>query len=196
MGRGYACFFACLDRAQEPGHVLCQRAHGLQAFEVFFHFLGGVAVHLIPILRGDDGHACHHEIFIDDLKRRGSTASAAGNDGCRRLAAQLAACRIEKTVEKGGHLTRDACIIHGGADDDAVDLVEHIDDLVDDIVNGTEARLAAKSADKTTLHGSFADLDDLCLDAVFFEGICRFFERRIGAAVFTRTAVDEQNFHK
>jgi hypothetical protein len=191
FGICHARLFARFDTLKKPSHILCQHTYGLQAFLVFFYFFGGIAVDLIPILRGHDGHIVHHKIFIDNLKRSRCAAASAGNDSRCGLALHLAACREEKSVEEGCDLSRNARVIDGRADDDAVDLVEIIDDVVYLIVKGAEPRFAAKSADDTARDGLFAEINDLCFDAVLFKDLLCFCECGIGTAEFVRAAVDQ-----
>ncbi len=43
--------FSSLNTFEQPGHVVCQSTHGLQAFLILQDFLRSIAMHRIPVLR-------------------------------------------------------------------------------------------------------------------------------------------------
>ena len=73
-------FFAERDAFHEERHVACERAHGLEAFGVFFRFAWHEAVDAVPVLAGDDGHAGDCEILVEFVECRGGAAAALSID--------------------------------------------------------------------------------------------------------------------
>ena len=187
-----ACLLAGLDGLEEPDHVGGQGAHGLQAFLVLADVVGREAVDLVPVLGGNNGHVVHEEILVEAVEGCGCTAAAAGNHSCGQLALQAGACAEAEAVQNAADLGGCAAVVNGRAHNDAVELIQTVDDLVDQIVEDAAAGFCALAAVDAAVDGFGAHPHDFGFDAVLVQNACHLIEGGIAAAVLMGAAVEKQ----
>ncbi len=73
---------------EEPGHVLTEGAHDLDAFSVVFYFPGISAKPHIPIVGTRDNHLVEEKKIVHRAKDMGGTGATNGDDCCSNLACE------------------------------------------------------------------------------------------------------------
>ena len=186
--------FRMVDAFQEPRHVVRQRAHRLEAFDVFADVVGRHAMDAVPVLRRDDRHVRLHEVLQKAVVGGAGAAAAGRNDGRGRLVVKVWRTAEEDAVEQRRDLAVRACVIDRGADDDAVGFAHQFRAFVDDVFVAMDAEavvFVATAARKATADRLFADMENGRLNAVFIELRGDFGKRREGAAFFVGNSVDQ-----
>lgn len=77
LGQSDTCIFACLDTLQQPSHISPDGAHVLHAFQILLDLIRRIAMHLIPVCTGNDGHITDGKVFIQLVEGCGCAAPAA-----------------------------------------------------------------------------------------------------------------------
>lgn len=85
LGQSDTCIFACLDTLQQPSHIPPDGAHVLHAFQILLDLIRRIAMHLIPVCTGNDGHIADGKVFIQLVEGCGCAAPAAGNHSCAQF---------------------------------------------------------------------------------------------------------------
>ena len=83
---------------EQPRHVTGKYAHRLQTLGIPTDFIGGVAMHHVPVLRRDNRHIAVRQILVHLVECRCASAAAAGGYRCGRLAGKMVT--IELVDEK------------------------------------------------------------------------------------------------
>ena len=175
----------------QPRQIFRQRAHRLQALFVLQDFLRTVAMHLIPILRGHNGHGIDAEILEQAVIAGACAAATAGYDRRARLALELARRTVKQAVEEGRALSARSGIVDRRTDDQRVKLVQPRSKRIHAVVKNAAISVPAFAAADAACNGLRADLIDLGFNAVLVQLLFHLVQRRIGAARAMRAAVKE-----
>lgn len=189
---------ACLDAAQEPGHVRADVAHGGKALGV----LSGLARHgakdVVPVRGGHHGHLVDGEVLVEHIEG-GRRATTTGNgDGSTRLVREGLTAGIECAVEGREDAAAGMRVVDGGAKDKAVCLLGGGNQLVDHVVikDAAPVELAALAAANAVANGLGAQLENLGIDALDVELLGNLGECCGGVAVCLGAAVNQKNLHE
>ena len=186
--------FRVVDAFQQPGHVVRERAHRLEAFDILADIVRRHAMDAVPVLGGHDRHVRLHKVLQQTVVGGAGAAAAGGDDGRRRLVVQVFGAAEEDAVEQRRDLAVGARVVDGGADDDAVGFAHQLRAFIDDVFVAMDAEavvLVASAAGEAAADGLLANLEDGRLDAVLVELHGDFGKGRVGAAVFVGTSVDQ-----
>ena len=188
---------ACLDAAQEPGHVLTDVAHGGQALGI----LGSLARHgakdVVPVRRGHHGHLIDGEILVEHIERgRRTAATGDGNRGARLVRKGLTA-GIECAIEGRKDAAAGVRVVDRRAKDKAVCLLGGGNQFVDYIVvkDAAAIELAALTTANAVANGLGAQLEHLGIDTLGMQLLGDFGKRASGVAVCLGAAIDQKNLH-
>ena len=87
-------------------------------------------------------------------------------------------------------------VVDGRAEDETVGILRERAEFVHAIVKDARAGLAAAAARHAACGGFGADPEDLAVDPLIFERRGDLGERPVGASLFMRASVDEQDLHE
>ncbi len=73
---------------KEPGHVLTEGAHDLDAFRIVFYFAGISTEPHIPIAGTRDDHLVDQEKIVHRAENMSGTGATDGDDCCSHLACE------------------------------------------------------------------------------------------------------------
>ena len=88
LGQSDTCIFACLDTLQQPSHIPPDGAHVLHSLQILLDLIRRIAMHLIPVCTGNDGHIADGKVFIQLVEGCGCAAPAAGTTAAPNLLAK------------------------------------------------------------------------------------------------------------
>lgn len=188
---------ACLDAAQEPGHVFADVSHGGKALGIPIGVAGHAAKHVVPVGGSNYGHLVDGEVLVEHIEGgRCTAATGDGNRGARLVRKGLAAS-IECAVESREDAPAGMRIVDGGAKYKAVCLLGGGNQFVDYIVvKGAAAiELAALTTANAVANGLGAQLEHLGIDTLGMQLLGDFGKRASGVAVCLGAAVDQKNLH-
>ena len=129
-----------LNTFKQPCHISCQDTHCLQTFLIIPNFFRSIPVNDIPILRRHYRHITISHIFVQLVKSRCTSATAASCNGCRRFAGKMFSIEFinkEYTIHKRCHRTAGSCIMNGSSKDKPIILVDQSSEIIDRIFSET-----------------------------------------------------------
>ena len=97
-GKSDSVFTTQCDTFEQPRHVTGKYVYSLQTLGIPTDFIGGVAMHHVPVLRRDDGHIAVRHVFVHLVECRCASAATTSGYRCGRFAGEMVA--IELVDEK------------------------------------------------------------------------------------------------
>ena len=199
LRQGDAGFLRGFLTAEHIGHISGERAHGLHAFGVLAHFVGGSAMYLIPVLGRDDGHLKNAEVFVDLIPCGRCAGAARGDDPGGGLQIKHINAAVladeEGAAQEGSQETIGSGPVHGRTEEEAVKISGHAEKLVDLVIEHAFFQGAAPAAVNAPCDGLRSHPVHLGSDAFFLQSFAHFIECGECAAMLVRTSVDEKNLH-
>ena len=180
------------DTFEQPRHVTGKYVHSLQPLGIPTDFIGGVAMHHVPVLRRDDGHIAVRHVFVHLVECRCASAAATGGYRCGRFAGEMVAIELvdEKyPVQKRGYRSARRRVMDGRAEHEAVVIVHHLHELIDPVISEASPFAYARPASDTPGHGLVPDPEQRGIDALFLQCIGYFRQGGKHAALLVRAAV-------
>lgn len=180
------------DTFEQPRHVTGKYAHRLQTLGIPTDFIGGVAMHHIPVLRRNDGHIAVGHVFVHLVECRCASAAATGGYRCGRFAGEMVAIELvdEKyPVQKRGHRSTRRRVMDGRAEHETVVIVHHLHELIDPVVSEASPLAYAHPASDTPGYGLVPDPEQRGIDALVFQCCGNLRQGGTYAALLVRAAV-------
>ena len=175
---------------------MADAAHDLHPFFVQGGLLGVAAVHHRPVGAADERHFQNLRHFFHRFQRGGGAGAAGAGHHGRRLAAQHPAARaVGQPVQKAQHPGRRRRIVHRRAEHKAIGLLGQRQHIGRRAAEDAPPGLGAAAAAHAAAHRLGADVVDRRLDAVGIQRAGHLAQRRVGAAMRVRAAVNQQNVH-
>ena len=154
-------------------------------------------MHHVPVLRWHERHLVEDDVLVELVECRGGTRATGARNGCRGFVSvdSQRFAYHEGAIEKRGEGPRGGRIMNRRSEDEAVGRAGLFDEIVDGISAETAAAAGTVSAADAACERVVADPEDFRADPFGGEGACDFVERRAGAAVAVRAAVNHQDMH-
>ncbi|MPL82542.1 hypothetical protein SDC9_28487 [bioreactor metagenome] len=198
--RGWGCHargLASGDALEQPCHVVPKGAHDLQAFLVLHYLLRRIAVHGVPVLGRNHGHARNGKVFVQPIKGSAGPATAAAHHGGGGLEGIVEGLAIEHAVKKGAHAAVGAGVVNRRTHNKAVCLAQQVNGLVNVVcIEHAMPGILALAAANTALYGLCAQLEHLRFNAVFFQLRRNRGQGGKGTALGMRAAVEHEYLHE